>query len=94
MKRVGDAYVTDAYHSLSIEGYRVSRELIERVRSNIWNPEANEQDGDSGMPWPSRVLAGLSGRSKKHGKVLSGQNPGLVADEDHGTWYREMFGRA
>ena len=33
MKRVDDAYVTDAYHSLSIEGYRVTRELIERVRS-------------------------------------------------------------
>jgi hypothetical protein len=44
MKRVDDAYVTDAYHSLSIEGYRVSRELIERVRSNMWNPETNEQD--------------------------------------------------
>ena len=25
MKRVNDAYVTDAYHSLSIEGYRVTR---------------------------------------------------------------------
>ena len=33
MKRVNNAYVTDAYHSLSIEGYRVSRQLIERVRS-------------------------------------------------------------
>jgi hypothetical protein len=29
---------------------------------------------------------------KSMAKVLSGQNPGLVADEDHGTWYREMFG--
>ncbi len=33
LKRVNDAYVTDAYHSLSIEGYRVTRELIERVRN-------------------------------------------------------------
>jgi len=24
-------------------------------------------------------------------RVLHGENPGLVADEDHGTWYREMF---
>jgi hypothetical protein len=31
--RKSDAYVTDAYHSLSIEGYRVTPELIERVRS-------------------------------------------------------------
>jgi hypothetical protein len=34
MKRVDDACVTDACHSLSIEGYRVSRELIESVRSS------------------------------------------------------------
>ena len=44
MKRVNDAYVTDAYHSLSIEGYRVTPELIERVRSGTWNPEENEGD--------------------------------------------------
>jgi hypothetical protein len=44
MKRVEEAYVTDAYHSLSIEGYRVTQELIERVRSGSWNPEAHEQD--------------------------------------------------
>src|SRR5262252_194090 len=44
MKGVGEAYVTDAYHSLSIEGYRVSTELIERVRSGSWNPDANDRD--------------------------------------------------
>ena len=93
MKRVGDAYVTDAYHSLSIEGYRVSRELIERVRSNTWNPEANEQDRGQ---WDA--MAGLGywqayqAVQKSMARVLNGQNPGLVADEDHGTWYREMFG--
>lgn len=30
LKAVDDIYVTDAYHSLSIEGFRVSPELIER----------------------------------------------------------------
>ena len=25
------------------------------------------------------------------GRVLEGENPGTVAAEDHGTWYREMF---
>ncbi len=93
MKRVDDAYVTDAYHSLSIEGYRVSRELIERVRSNAWNPEANEQDRG-----PLDAMAALGywkayqAVRKSMGRVLNGENPGLVADEDHGTWHREMFG--
>jgi hypothetical protein len=92
MKRVDDAYVTDAYHSLSIEGYRVSRELIERVRSNTWNPETNEQDRG-----PRDAMAALGYWQayqvvqKSMARVLKGENPGLVADEDHGTWYREMF---
>src|ERR1019366_3910624 len=37
LKRVDEVYVTYAYHSLSIEGYRVIPELIERVRSGAWN---------------------------------------------------------
>ena len=44
LKRVYDAYVTDAYHSLSIEGYRVTPELIRRVRGGMWNPDANALD--------------------------------------------------
>jgi Fic family protein len=28
---------------------------------------------------------------KSIGKVLKGDNPGTVADDDHRTWYREMF---
>lgn len=33
-------YKDDAYHSLSIEGYKISAELIEKVRSGNWKPEA------------------------------------------------------
>ena len=38
LERIEDVYVTDAYHSLSIEGYRVSPALIEAVRGGAWNP--------------------------------------------------------
>jgi len=41
LKHVDDLYVTDAYHSLFIEGYQVSAELIERVRSGDWNPDTD-----------------------------------------------------
>jgi len=44
LKHVDDMYVTDAYHSLSIEGYRVSEALIERVRSGNWRPDFNNAD--------------------------------------------------
>ncbi len=44
LKQIDDIYVTDAYHSLSIEGYQVTTELIERVRSGNWNPDSDEND--------------------------------------------------
>jgi hypothetical protein len=92
MKRVNDAYVTDAYHSLSIEGYRVTRDLIERVRSGTWNPESNEDDREQRNAMAARgYWLAFQAVQISVGKVLRGENPGQVADEDHGTWYRELF---
>lgn len=39
-------YVEDAYNSLSIEGYQVSSDLIEKVRSGKWNPGNAEIDNE------------------------------------------------
>ena len=92
MKGVQQAYITDAYHSLSIEGYRVTPELIERVRSGTWNPEANKQDREQTNAmaargyWQAFQVVGKSIR-----RVLKGENPGTVTEEDHREWYREMF---
>jgi hypothetical protein len=92
MKRVGEAYVSDAYHSLSIEGYRVSTELIERVRGGKWNPEKNEEDRQQRNAMAARgYWQAYQAVQKSVGRVLHGDDPGLAADEDHGTWYREMF---
>ena len=92
MKRVNGAYVTDAYHSLSIEGYRVTRELIERVRGGRWNPETNEGDREQRNAMAARGywLAYQAVQASVR-RVLERENPGLVADEDHVTWYRELF---
>lgn len=92
LKRVNDTYVTDAYHSLSIEGYRVSPALIERVRSGNWNPETDDRDREHRDALAARgywlayqeVLKSLE-------LVLKGENPGEVADSDHGSWYRALF---
>jgi fido (protein-threonine AMPylation protein) len=92
MKRVEEAYVTDAYHSLSIEGYRVTPELIERVRSGTWNPETNEQDREQTDAMAARgYWQAYQVVEKSIGRVLQGENPGVVAEEDHRAWYREMF---
>lgn len=92
MKRVEQAYVADAYHSLSIEGYRVTADLIRRVRSGSWNPEANKQDREQRNAMAARgYWQTYQAVQKSIGRVLKGQNPGTVAEADHRTWYREMF---
>ena len=92
LKRVNDAYVTDAYHSLSIEGCRVTPELIDRVRSGTWNPEENESDREQRNAMAARgYWQAFQAVEKSLTRILKGENPGLVADEDHRTWYRELF---
>ena len=92
MKGVENAYVTDAYHSLSIEGYRVSTELIERVRGGSWNPEANDRDRNERNAMAARgYFQAFQVVEKSIGRVLRGENAGVVAEEDHREWYREMF---
>jgi hypothetical protein len=92
LKRVNDAYVTDAYHSLSIEGYRVTPALIERVRSGTWNQEADEGDHEQRNAMAARgYWQAFQAVQKSLAKILKGGNPGEVADADHGTWYRELL---
>jgi hypothetical protein len=92
LKRVDAIYVTDAYHSLSIEGYRVSTELIERVRAGSWNPDSFKADRDQRNAMAARgywQAFRLVKRSVE--KVLTGKNPGAVANKEHSAWYRELF---
>lgn len=92
LKQVEDAYATDAYHSLSIEGYRVSPELIERVRKGNWNPDNNEDDRNQRNAMAARgYWQAFQTVQASVEKVLKGENPGDVADQDHRIWYREMF---
>lgn len=46
-KTIDEAYTSDAYNSLSIEGYQVTPALIERVASGNWDPEKIKQDKET-----------------------------------------------
>lgn len=92
MKEVEDIYVTDAYHSLSIERYRVTVELIEQVRSGEWNPKENEANRKQRDAMAARGYWLASQRVRESIKlILNNENPGKVVDDDHGDWYRELF---
>jgi hypothetical protein len=93
LKAADEMYVTDAYHSLSIEGYRVSPVLIDRVRCGEWNLDENEDDREHRNALTARgYWQAYQAVRESVRKVLRGANPGAVADDDHGDWYREMFG--
>ena len=93
LKHVEEIYAADAYNSLSIEGYRVSAALVERVRSGKWNPDSVAGDRDYQDALAARGYWQAFQRVKQSiGKVLNRQNPGRVVEKDHSTWYRELFG--
>ena len=92
IEAVEAVYVTDAYHSLSIEGYRVSRELIEWVRTGAWNQEANAQDLEHKNALAARgYWLAFQAVKQTIRAVLEGKNPGQAVNDDLGSWYRELF---
>lgn len=92
MKDVEDIYVTDAYHSLSIEKYRVTPELIERVKSGTWDINKNPEDKKQRDAMAARGYWQASQVVRKSiEKILKGENAGKVVDVEHSDWYLQLF---
>ncbi len=93
LKQVEELYANDAYNSLSIEGYRVSTALIERVRSGNWNPDNDENDRQNRDALAARGYWQAFQRVKQSLEpILAGENPGVVVRRDYDAWYAELFG--
>jgi fido (protein-threonine AMPylation protein) len=92
MADVEDAYVNDAYHSLSIEGYRVSPNLIEKIRQGQWNPDQVDEDRQNQDALAANgYYRAFQAVKQSVLRVLHGQDAGDIARQDHGAWYRELF---
>ena len=92
LARIEDVYVTDAYHSLSIEGYRVSPTLIDRVRGGAWNPDRHPADRAHRDVLAARgYWQAYQAVRNSVRRAVAGEPPGTVAEADHRTWYRELF---
>ncbi len=92
LKDMDEQYISDAYHSLSIEGYRVSVELIDQVRSGNWNPDLIERHKEHKDALAARgYWQAFQSVKQSIEKVIQGENPGEVAWKDHGDWFRELF---
>ncbi len=92
LKAVDEIYESDAYHSLSIEGYTVTLELIERVRSGQWNPDTSDSDRKNRDALAARGYWQAFQRVKAAvEQILDNRPPGAVVRRDMRSWYAEMF---
>jgi hypothetical protein len=92
LEAVEQLYVTDAYHSLSIERYKVSVELIEKVRNGDWDIKGNEKDRNHRDAMAARGYWQATQYVKESiRKILEGNNAGNIVDHDHINWYQELF---
>ena len=92
MTNVEDAYANDAYHSLSIEGYRVSPDLIEQIRQGEWSPDKDDEDRRHQDALAAHgYYRAFQAVKQSVQEVLRGQNAGVVARQQHSDWYRELF---
>jgi len=92
LSRVAEIYTHDAYHSLSIEGYQVTAELIARIAGGEWNPAMDGTDSGHVNAMAAKgyheafqaVMTSLR-------KILGGQSAATVIDRDLPSWYRALF---
>ncbi|POB12804.1 Fic family protein [Halobacteriovorax sp. DA5] len=89
---IKETYKQDAYHSLSIEGYQVTEELISKIESGEWDPESSEEDRRQKDAMAAKgYLNAFNEVIESVVKVLSGDDPGLILSNDLQSWYRQLF---
>ena len=89
---VSAAYLEDAYHSLSIEGYRVTPELIERVRSGEWNPEGIVADHEQRDALAARgYWQAFQAVQESVKETLGGADPGRLFRDAYTEWYVQLL---
>lgn len=90
LERMEAQYKLDAYHSLSIEGYRVTDELINRVKSGAWKPDGDDADSKNALAargyWQTFQSVKTSILD-----IFNGANSAEVAERDLSVWHSEMF---
>ncbi|MDR2121745.1 MAG: Fic family protein [Flavobacteriaceae bacterium] len=92
MKNIEAQYKLDAYHSLSIEGYRVTDDLIEKVKSGNWQPDTDSSDAEQKSAMAARgYYQAFESVKNSIRRILESGNPGDTIEIDHRIWYRELF---
>ena len=86
------AYGEDAYHSLSIEGYRVTPELIERVRGGAWDPDSDDEARQQRDALAARgYWQAYQAVRGAVGEILRGVDAAGLFRRAHRDWYFQLF---
>ena len=89
---IEDTYKRDAYNSLSIEGFDVDENLIERVRNDQWNPDQSLEDHEKRNVLAARgYYEAFKEVENTILKILEGGNPGEIMEDDLFLWYQSLF---
>lgn len=93
LHKIDEIYQFDAYNSLSIEGYQVTNELIEKVKSQKWNPSDNEYDNNIKNAMAAKGYFDTFQQVKKSiTKIINGKDAAKIIRHDLQEWYKDLFG--
>lgn len=86
-------YQQDAYHSLSIEGYIVTPELISKIEHGLWNPDENPEDKNNKDALAAKGYFDAYELVKKN--ILESIEKSIPIETSlgiiHHDWYRSLF---
>ena len=92
LQRVDNIYTYDAYHSLSIEGYQVTPELIQRISDGAWNPSGSATDQEQVNAMAAKGYRTAFNEVIKSLKATwQRKAPGKIIERDLQKWYRALF---
>lgn len=90
---IEELYREDTYHSLSIEGYQVTQDLIERIKKGQWIPDQIQTDSEQKNALAAKgYLNAFKSVLESIRKVLLDKADAATVMSDHlQTWYRSLF---
>lgn len=95
LKGIDEVYENDAYNSLSIEGYQVSPDLIGRIRSGNWNPEADPDDRQIRDALAAKGYFEAFKLVKEAVRSAIGNHDAVqIVRDSYPDWYRALFSEA
>lgn len=90
--QMNEKYAQDAYNSLSIEGFKVDEQLIEKVKNPDWRPDLDRKDRQLVDALAARGYYETFQLVKKSVEMIfSGAQPGKVVSENLQMWFQKLF---